>query len=193
MKADDSTVYRVAGVDHEASPDVSADVEEGPAPGLRVRSALPPLAGRPTEAPVQGVVTGRLIGFLRGQPLVTRPDGGNPLLARTTIDLTTAHIEREVLLAFDEGRPDRPVILGWIRGDGLPPEIQEAAGRTAGTVEIDVDGMALRITAKERLTLQCGDASITMTKAGKILIQGRYISSLSSGVNRIKGGSVQIN
>jgi hypothetical protein len=41
--------------------------------------------------------------------------------------------------------------------------------------------------------LQCGKASITLTKAGKVLIQGSYVSSRSTGVNRVKGGSVQLN
>ena len=37
------------------------------------------------------------------------------------------------------------------------------------------------------------EASITLTRAGKVLIQGSYVSSRSTGVNRIKGGSVQLN
>ena len=41
--------------------------------------------------------------------------------------------------------------------------------------------------------LRCGKASITLTREGKVLIKGAYLSSRSSGVNRIKGGSVQIN
>jgi hypothetical protein len=41
--------------------------------------------------------------------------------------------------------------------------------------------------------LKCGNASITLTKAGKILVEGTYVSNRSSGVMRIKGGSVQIN
>ena len=32
-----------------------------------------------------------------------------------------------------------------------------------------------------------------LTRAGKVLIQGAYLLSRSTGVNRIKGGSVQIN
>jgi hypothetical protein len=41
--------------------------------------------------------------------------------------------------------------------------------------------------------LRCGKSSITLTRAGKVLIEGEYISSRSSGVNRIKGGSIQLN
>jgi hypothetical protein len=49
------------------------------------------------------------------------------------------------------------------------------------------------VSAKEQLVLRCGKASITLTKAGKVLIRGEYVQSRSSGVNRIRGGSVQIN
>ena len=47
--------------------------------------------------------------------------------------------------------------------------------------------------SKEQLVLRCGKASITLTKAGKVLIDGSHVLSRSSGVNRVKGGSVQLN
>ena len=49
------------------------------------------------------------------------------------------------------------------------------------------------VDAREQLVLRCGKARITLTSAGKVLIEGAYISSRSTGVNRIKGGSVQLN
>ena len=60
-------------------------------------------------------------------------------------------------------------------------------------MEVDADGQRLMITAKEQLILRCGKASITLTKAGKVLIQGTYVSNRSSGVMRVKGGSIQLN
>lgn len=51
----------------------------------------------------------------------------------------------------------------------------------------------LLICAKKQLTIRCGEASITLTAAGKIILRGKYIVSRSSGLQRIKGGSVQIN
>ena len=60
-------------------------------------------------------------------------------------------------------------------------------------VEVDADGERMIVSAKEQLVLRCGKASITLTKAGKVLIQGSYVSSRSTGVNRVKGGSVQLN
>jgi hypothetical protein len=75
--------------------------------------------------------------------------------------------------------------------------LRESAGWPSGdkpeTVEVDKDGERLVVSAKEQLVLRCGKASVTLTKAGKVLIQGSYVLSRSSGVNRIKGASVQLN
>ena len=51
----------------------------------------------------------------------------------------------------------------------------------------------LLIDAQKQITIRCGESSITLTAAGKIILRGKYIVSRSSGVQRIKGGSVQIN
>ena len=60
-------------------------------------------------------------------------------------------------------------------------------------VEVKLDGQQLVLSAEQEIVLRCGEASITLTRAGKVLIRGAYLLSRSSGVNRIKGGSVQIN
>jgi hypothetical protein len=41
--------------------------------------------------------------------------------------------------------------------------------------------------------LRCGKTSITRTKAGKVVIEGTYLSNKSTRANRIKGGSIQLN
>ena len=51
----------------------------------------------------------------------------------------------------------------------------------------------LSIDAAREIVLRCGESSITLTRAGKIILKGKYVSSHSAGVNRIKGGSIQIN
>ncbi|MCW8876493.1 MAG: DUF6484 domain-containing protein [Kangiellaceae bacterium] len=56
-----------------------------------------------------------------------------------------------------------------------------------------VDGERVVIEGKEEIELKCGEASIRLTKSGKILIRGKYLLNRSSGVNRIMGGSVQVN
>ena len=49
------------------------------------------------------------------------------------------------------------------------------------------------LEAKRRLTLKCGDGSITIREDGKILIKGKDLVSHATRMNRIKGGAVQIN
>jgi len=46
--------------------------------------------------------------------------------------------------------------------------------------------------AEEEIVLCYGKASITLTRAVKVLIRGAYLLNRSSGVNRIKGGSDQL-
>jgi hypothetical protein len=137
-----------------------------------------------------GVIMGTLVGFdAERAPLVIHK--GRPhaaVAAATIVDLHGAHIGRRVVLQFEEGNPDRPIVMGLLQSQaGWPLDDKPAQ------VEVDVDGKRMVVSAKEQLVLRCGKASVTLTKAGKVLIQGTYISNQSSGVMRIKGGSVQLN
>lgn len=147
---------------------------------------------RPFSKPITGVMTGTLVGFKdEGRtPLVTFPDqpGSAALAAGAVLDLHGSHIGRKVVLMFENGDAARPIVMGLLR----EPQAWPLADQP-GQVEVDVDGQRLVVSAKEQLVLQCGKASVTLTKAGKILIQGTYVSNRSTGVMRIKGGSVQIN
>ncbi len=145
-----------------------------------------------TPADPSGVIIGELIGITdEGQtPLVCYPGqpGTAALHARATVDLHGAHIGREVVLMFEAKDLTKPIIMGVLQeSEGWPLE------QRPDQVEVDVDGERMIVNAKEQLVLKCGEASITLTKAGKVLIKGKYVLSRSSGVNRIKGGSVQLN
>jgi hypothetical protein len=56
-----------------------------------------------------------------------------------------------------------------------------------------VDGQELVLEGYKRIELRCGKASLILTEEGKVLVNGTYISSTSSGAHRIRGGSVDIN
>lgn len=149
----------------------------------------------PVQAPVplHGVWVGELLALtpddgMTALVLVPAVQPGAALRARSTVDLHGAHIGHQVVVVFEQGDARRPIVTGVIRGQpGWPLPTPPAQ------VEVDADGERMVVQAREQLVLRCGQASITLTKAGKVLIQGAYVSSRSSGVNRIKGGSVQLN
>ena len=60
-------------------------------------------------------------------------------------------------------------------------------------VEAKLDGKRVVLEAAEEIVLRCGEASITLRSNGRVVVRGTYVETRSKGVNRIKGGSVQIN
>jgi hypothetical protein len=132
-----------------------------------------------------------LVGFSEEKnPLVVYP--GNvtekAIKACTTYVLTESHVGKEVAILFEAGDPLCPIIIGPIQRSIVMENLLPKQSWSA-----DVDGERIQLSAKKEIVLKCGKASITLTKAGKVLIRGAYLLNRSSGVNRIKGGSVQIN
>jgi len=127
---------------------------------------------------------GRLWGLdAHGAPLV-RFDGApdQPAVpSRSVVPLDSGAVGREVVLLFEEGDPSRPLIMGVLQTPRPEP------------VRTVIDGEKLVFTAEREIVLRCGEASITLTRAGKVLIQGAYVLTKASGMNRIKGAAVQIN
>ncbi len=145
-----------------------------------------------------------------------------PLVAISTVALNPHHMGRQVALLFADANPETPIVIGLIHSplhqmienfelspdtnerSETSPELndnpehiaadQSKAETSSGPVDdVYLDGKRVVLEGKEEVVLKCGDASITLTKAGKILIRGKYLLSRSSGVNRILGGSVQVN
>ncbi len=110
----------------------------------------------------------------------------NLIEARSTVPIARTDVAKEVLIVFEEGVPRQPYIIGTVwQSQQQPPDIQPT--------NVKVDGEQVVIEGRKEVVLKCGKASITLTRAGKILIRGAYVLSRSSGVNRVQGGSVQIN
>jgi|SRR5271165_1886669 len=134
------------------------------------------------------VSMGTLTGFdASGLALVKFAESGTreALRARSTVTLSFSQIGSEVVLVFEEGNLAKPIVMGCIQSKN-PVEPEQFIG-------VKLDGEELTLSADREIVLRCGKASITLTRAGKILICGAYVLSRSFGVNRIKGASVQIN
>ncbi|RDH83862.1 MAG: hypothetical protein DIZ80_06930 [endosymbiont of Galathealinum brachiosum] len=136
----------------------------------------------------------------QGAALVDFPD--NPedvaIKALSTVSITKQHISRQVAILFNGGDFKQPVIMGLIHSplDSVLETFELSQDTPEAETDIGdalVDGKRVVIEGKEEIVLKCGEASITLTKAGKILIRGKYLLNRSSGVNRIMGGSVQVN
>ncbi len=163
---------------------------QAPVPAMAGARAATPLAGAAATGTAN--VVGRILAFSQGHPLVAYDGqpGAAALVARTVVDMDERSVGRDVLLTFDRGLPDRPIVVGVLR---------DAAAQTAELlrpsehVSIDADGTRIVVQAGERLELRCGHASITMTRDGKLVLEARSITSRAMGVHRIAGGSVQIN
>lgn len=134
--------------------------------------------------------------------------------AIATIKLLSQHIGRQVGLLFTKSPEQIPVIVGLIHNplSGILDSIEVAkqsieseddkavfehsnpiSSKKESAQSAVVDGERVVIEGKEEIVLKCGEASITLSKNGKISIRGKYLLNRSTGVNRIMGGSVQVN
>jgi hypothetical protein len=167
-------------------------------------------ASQPVLAPGE-IILGQLKELDgHGNPLVDydcNPDDA-PQVAVSTLPVTRQQLGRQVALLFASGDLRKPVIMGFIhnpldellenfsaldnsQGNAIVDERRSEDSAHPETVK--VDGRRVVIEGHEEIVFRCGESSITLTKAGKIVIRGKYLLSRASGVNRILGGSVQVN
>lgn len=124
---------------------------------------------------------GELLVDFEGNP-------GEPIPARTTVALadsavkTAVETRQGVVLLFEDDRIDLPIVMGLL-----------TAPRSPEVVPVEVDGQRTEIEAKDEIVLRCGKASITLRRNGRVTIRGAWVETRASVVNRIRGGSVQIN
>jgi len=132
------------------------------------------------SAPAE-VVVGTLVAVGEdGAPVVDFPGNpaGTPVPAMATARYGGTSPGSAVALMFIEGDRLRPLALGTIaHAEAVRATMEER----------------LTLSAAREIVLQCGRASIVLTRAGKVLVRGAYVSLRSSGMQRITGASVQIN
>ena len=168
-------------------------VADNPADVFSVLSRKP--IGNASLLLAQGVspVTARFVGFdLQDQPLVTDLAclPGEIVAARTIVSLRREMIGNQLLIVFEDGDVQRPIILGVIQ---VPQRQAAAVSLGQGPMNATVDNERVEIVAEREIVLRCGDASITLTRGGKVIIKGNYILSRSTGYNKIKGAAIDIN
>ena len=135
------------------------------------------------------VVIATLVGVRDdGTPLVNYPDNpaGGPVPALATARYDDVPSGRPVALMFLNRDPARPLAIGMVA----------QADFAAGSVcmqDVEQSGERLMLSATREIVLQCGRASLVLTRAGKVLVRGAYVSLRSSGMHQITGASVQIN
>lgn len=148
---------------------------------------------------IEGCRIGTIAGMTQNGALLVTFSGNQrgPLEAKTTASARERlgkenAVGKEVLLMFESNDPALPVVV-----DALYSAIDHVLETTEVNIKRPdhavVDGKRIKFDAKEEIVLQCGEASITLTSAGKVLIKGEYLLSRSNGVNKIKGAKVAIN
>jgi hypothetical protein len=123
--------------------------------------------------------------------------GGMPVAARCLSSLTPGMLEAahgaggQAVAVLENADPALPILIGVL---GPAAAADPAAVQKPATPALArVDGRRVELTGRDEVVLSCGKASITLTKAGKVILAGTFVSSSAVGVNRITGGSVQIN
>ena len=146
-------------------------------------------------------VLGRIIAVEAGGAVSVQVPGASEaraarLAAPLTRDELLAALEAggSAVLVFENGDPALPIIVGLVQAVGRPEGVTgNDHPQVPRVLEADVDGKRVRITAQDEIVLECGSASITLRRNGRVVVRGTYIESYSDGTNRIKGGQVRIN
>jgi hypothetical protein len=127
-----------------------------------------------------------------GSAVFTGEPSGEPIGARSTISLSEADVGRSVLVVFENGDAQRPIIIGVLQES--PVVAAHGAQSNARVLhDIQIDGKRITLVAEQEVSLRCGDASITLRADGRVVIKGMEIVSRARGVNKLKGASVLIN
>jgi Domain of unknown function (DUF6484) len=147
-----------------------------------------------------GVVIGRVVSFEGGELRVEyRGSRGKPLAARVSAALDDAALAaaalegQEAVLLFEAGDAARPVVVALLRSatplvDALLSAPLPKAGKVAR-----LDGRRVVLEGQEEVVLQCGRASLTLRRDGRVVLRGVNVVTQAEQVQKIRGGKVQIN
>jgi|JI10StandDraft_1071094.scaffolds.fasta_scaffold1315009_2 hypothetical protein len=146
---------------------------------------------RPTGhvvATVQGLdALGQLWVLVDGRLILARPVEGviDPVRDASSI------AGRQALVVFIEDHI-HPVVTALLARD-LVARAPAATSIGAPLADLEIDGRKITLEAGCKVTLRCGEASLTMTADGRIVMKGVEIVSRALRNHKIKGGAVNIN
>ena len=133
-----------------------------------------------------------------------------PVPARLSTHLDPGRLRQAIdnradVLVLRGSGPNQVVIIGLIddRFNSEPNPIGEVdpgespsskpLARGVRELQAQVDGQRVRIVGHDEIVLECGKASITLRRNGRVVVKGTHVETTSAGVNRIKGARVRIN
>jgi uncharacterized protein DUF6484 len=124
-----------------------------------------------------------------------------PIPARVASTLSAKQLAQahaaghSAIVVFERGDAALPIVVGLLAPAEAPAvEVEaEETGLPGQIIQADVDGKRVVLTAEDEVVFQCGKASITLRRNGRVVIRGVYVETYATGVNRLKGGQVLIN
>lgn len=150
---------------------------------------VPSAAKEPDSGTGTGLFLGELLALgVEGTAMVgvTTPHGVDVVMARTSSSVQPCHVGASVAVMLEAGDSERSFVIGVVK-NGSARDL--CTGARTGSIDLG----ALEMVARERIVFRCGKSSISLFKDGKVMIRGTKLLNRASGVNRILGGSVQIN
>ena len=163
-------------------------------------NAVPPRSA-PSNIPSLAVSIGTIVALEANGDLLLDFPGNKlgPVAARTALSLSSRSsksylLGQQVVVTFENNDPALPIVIGRIApltGDNSC--WTSAADKADELEDLTLHHKVITFNATEQVVFNCGEASITLTDSGEVVLKGEYILSHAYGENRIRGGSVAIN
>ena len=146
------------------------------------------------------VQIGWITGAQGGTPLVDIDGSPGPVRARSTLKLSPQELlaaaasRQGAVLLFEARAPASPILVGLLQTASETPLLDQLLGQPLpATPVVQVDDKRVVVEGKDEVVLQCGEASITLRRNGRVTIRGTQLETQSSGLHRIRGAKVEIN
>lgn len=113
-------------------------------------------------------------------------EGMDPMIAQSICSLDLLEIGRQCALTVTGGSQKTALVLGQLQSAviGLGSAAEIKVSQQEGRIEIQ---------SEREIVFRCGDAAFRMTSEGLVEMRGNRVVSHSTGLNRIRGGSVKLN